>query len=234
MCFHTKLTKKEKELEERFKAVFDNNVLYDIKFHSNGFDSSKQYLILNNQINLINESTWGLKPTEHFEDDFERKYNTLNAKSETIFDKQLFQDAILKRRCLILSDGFYESKRVNNKSFPFLIQLKNKQSFAFAGIYNYTIQGELTCSILTTSANNFMENIHNTKKRMPLILDPETEFNWLEDLNDSEIKQLIKNGFIKEELIAHPVSKDVINSRIDSNHMGIVNEVYYQELDTLF
>lgn len=234
MCFHTKLTKKEKELEERFKAVFYDNVLYDVKYHTNGFDNPTQYVILNEQTELIDEASWGLKPEQNFDDNFDKKYNTLNAKSETIFDKKLFKEAILYRRCLILADGFYESKRVNKKSFPFLIQLESSRSFAFAGVYNYTMQGELTCSIITTAANEYMEHIHNTKKRMPFILDPTFEFKWLDNINSEEIDAILKEGFVKEALHAYPVSKDVINSKIDSNHIGIVKEVYYQELDTLF
>ena len=47
MCYHTKLTKNEKEIEERFKAVFNDHVLYDVKYHTNGFDNPTQYVILN-------------------------------------------------------------------------------------------------------------------------------------------------------------------------------------------
>ncbi len=39
--------------------------------------------------------------------------------------------------------------------------------------------GNLTCSIITTAANELMSEIHNTKKRMPVILNPEAEKAWL-------------------------------------------------------
>lgn len=40
-------------------------------------------------------------------------------------------------------------------------------------------------TILTTEANKLMSEIHNTKKRMPVILSPDNEINWL---NGQELK----------------------------------------------
>ena len=44
------------------------------------------------------------------------------------------------------------------------------------------ITGEIkdTYSIVTTQANQLMAEIHNTKKRMPIILKPEDESKWLQ------------------------------------------------------
>ena len=41
-------------------------------------------------------------------------------------------------------------------------------------------------SIVTTEANELMAEIHNNKKRMPVILEPDQEENWLkgEEIND--------------------------------------------------
>jgi len=36
------------------------------------------------------------------------KFTTLNAKAENLLNSRMYRDAALKRRCLVLSSGFYE------------------------------------------------------------------------------------------------------------------------------
>jgi putative SOS response-associated peptidase YedK len=64
------------------------------------------------------------------------------------------------------------------------------EPFAFAGLWSEWVDkstGELvhTYTILTTEANELMSKIHNTKKRMPVILHPDQEAAWL---NGQELK----------------------------------------------
>ena len=68
----------------------------------------------------------------------------------------------------------------------YLISLPNDEPFAFAGIYNEWTNkntGEIlqTYSMITTEANPQMAEIHNTKKRMPVILTPQNENDWLNE-----------------------------------------------------
>ncbi len=78
-----------------------------------------------------------------------------------------------------------------------------------------------------------MAEIHNSKKRMPLILDNTYENKWLSNtITDSEIKDLMGECFTKQEFEAYTVSKDVTNSRIKSNKPDILNKVSYDELNT--
>lgn len=56
--------------------------------------------------------------------------------------------------------------------------------FAFAGLYSVWTnpqngQQMLTYTILTTEANELMAKIHNTKKRMPVVLNSEHHNLWL-------------------------------------------------------
>ncbi|WP_462318590.1 SOS response-associated peptidase family protein, partial [Marinilabilia sp.] len=65
-----------------------------------------------------------------------------------------------------------------------LLTLPGDEAFALAGLWNeWTNQstGEIfnTYTIITTAANELMSEIHNTKKRMPVILNPENEHDWL-------------------------------------------------------
>jgi putative SOS response-associated peptidase YedK len=63
--------------------------------------------------------------------------------------------------------------------------LPHHELFAIAGLWSQwedTSNGEIIFSytMVTTEANELMAKIHNTKKRMPLILTPENEKAWLE------------------------------------------------------
>ncbi len=120
-------------------------------------------------------------------------YTTLNAMGEEILNKKMFRDAALNRRCLILSSGFYEHRHVQvvGKSgkilktpvkFPYHITVKDADSFLMAGIYNTFIDkntGEVkdNFAILTTAANSLMGQVHNSKMRMPTILNDELATN---------------------------------------------------------
>ena len=111
---------------------------------------------------------------------------TLNARIETIEDKPSFKNSINKR-CLVIADGFYEwqwhDTKGKNKT-KYEIGIKDHELFAFAGLYSQWINqhtGEIrdTYTIVTTEANPLMAEIHNIKKRMPIILKPEDETKWL-------------------------------------------------------
>jgi putative SOS response-associated peptidase YedK len=59
------------------------------------------------------------------------------------------------------------------------------EPFALGGLFSHwtdKTSGDMlsTFTILTMDANEQMAEIHNTKKRMPLILRRDTEMDWLE------------------------------------------------------
>lgn len=236
MCFHLSNTKKPMAIEDRFNARFEDISNYSPIHHLNGFDYGTVYIIRQEETEFIEPSVWGLLP-EHYDNkkDFRKKFNTLNARSESALSSTMYSEPMYERRCLILADGFFESKDVNGIKYPHFIRYKNYEPFAFAGIYNEHGAGEFSCSILTKVANPFMAVIHNTKKRMPLILDKTIEQDWLNDsLSESDISDLIKSSFTNEEFEAYTVSKDVTNSRAKSNRLDILNKVNYSDLNTLF
>ena len=184
MCFHSKQSKSAQELKLRFKAKFENEEEYQPTQY-NGFQHPKTPIITNEKNNTIQLYNWGLIP--HWANDDSIKKFTLNAKSETIHEKPSFKNAV-QNRCLILIDGFYEWKWLDAKGKnkqKYLITLPNNEAFAFAGIDSHWLdknKGEITktYTILTTEANELMSEIHNTKKRMPIILSPTNEINWLQ------------------------------------------------------
>jgi len=88
--------------------------------------------------------------------------------------------------------------------------------------------------VITTDANDLMADIHNSKKRMPVILERGSELKWL-DLNSpkDEIKELL-NPYRSEILRAHTVS-DLINSKTaDRNSPDVIKPFARETGNTLF
>lgn len=183
MCFHSQQSKSAQELEHRFKATFDNTTDYEPSIY-NAFQFPKTPVITNQQTDKIQLFQWGLIPFWAKDDSI--KKNTLNARIETIHEKPSFRN-VINKRCLILADGFFEWQWLDLKGKQkqkYLLTLPNTSLFAFAGLWSEWLDiktGELvpTYTILTTKANDLMSQIHNTKKRMPIILSEENEKDWL-------------------------------------------------------
>ena len=174
--------------------------------------------------------------------EFLHQYNTLNAKAENLFESRLFQNAIQKQRCLVLCSGFFEwrhknPEKKNSEKYPFYVSLKDEGMFVFGGIWEkFTDRntGEIinTYAIITTRANDLMELVHNTKKRMPLIIEPEKAMKWLEpDLSNEEIQSYFQ-PFDSDKLKATPIKR--INPKLQyENDPGITVYYHYQELSAM-
>jgi putative SOS response-associated peptidase YedK len=184
MCFHTEQTKIPIALETRFEASLDTPLEFHPQNHINGFEFPATPVIIDEKPQIITHYQWGLIPA-WAKDSAIQKY-TLNAKIETVTEKPSFKNSV-NQRCLVIADGFFEwqwldSKGKNKQKYE--IGLPNQELFAFAGLYSQWVDkttGEIknTYTILTTEANALMAEIHNTKKRMPVVLKREDEGRWL-------------------------------------------------------
>lgn len=156
---------------------------------------------------------WGLIP--HWAKDPKIGYKVINARAETILEKPSFRDAVRTHRCLVLADGFYEWDKKEDKKIPYYITLKNKESFAFAGICAqwHTDQEKIqSFSIITTEANDLVGAIHD---RMPVILEKDEERQWLNtSKNENEITQFL-HKYPSEKMNMYAVSTLVNNPRND-------------------
>jgi len=201
MCFLSQQIKSALELENRHNAKFEPNSEY-VPSAYNGFEHPKTPVIANCNVNSINMFQWGLIPSWATDKSIQ-KY-TLNAKIETIHEKPSFKSS-LNKRCLVLCDAFYEWQWLDSKGKrkqKYKIYLPNNESFAFAGLWNEWTDkntGEIIKSytILTTEANELMSKIHNSKKRMPIVLRNGKESDWLVE------NKIIDNNYnlIAEKLI---------------------------------
>lgn len=184
MCFHSQQTKSATQVENRFKAKIEKPELFNAQAIYNGFTYPHTPIITNKEPELIKEFNWSLIPA--WSNDEKIRAYTLNARIETIKEKPSFK-GVVNNRCLIIADGFYEwqwlDKKGANKQ-KYLLTQKDNELFAFAGLYSNWVDkltGEIrnTYTIVTTEANALMSEIHNMKKRMPIMLTPDREKLWL-------------------------------------------------------
>ena len=116
--------------------------------------------IPNDAKNTADFFLWGLIPSWAKDPSIGNKL--INARGETIAEKPSFRGSFKYKRCLILTDGFYEWKtREGEKTkTPYFIHMKDRQPFAFAGLWDewHSPDGGTlrTCTIITTEPNELM------------------------------------------------------------------------------
>jgi putative SOS response-associated peptidase YedK len=235
MCYHNSINASKIEIETRYDSQLPLELDWKPIFHSSGFSYKAWPVITCENPKEFEMSNWGLIPL-WCKDEVkanEIKTMTLNCKGETAFEKPSFRAAIKSKRCLIPSTGFYEWMHVGKEKIPFFIHLKNTPIFSLAGIYDEATitnaEGKQmavhTFSIVTVDANPLMEKIHNTKKRMPVILPIDKERLWIKgDLTKEEVNNLIM-PYPEEEMNAYTISK-LITSRKQSPNVPEVMEPF--------
>lgn len=212
-------------------------------YHVSGFSHPHLLIYTNEDPYLPVVAQWGLIP--HWTKDAEsaKKFwnNTLNARGETIFEKPSFRDAAKDKRCLIYLDGFYEHHHLKGKTYPYLIENKDKSPMAVAGLWSEWLDnetGELlkTFTIVTCPGNEMMTEIHNNPKlegpRMPLILPEEIEDEWLTRNEPESLRELIK-PYDTNRLHSHTV-RPLRGKEAIGNCEEVDDEYIYDELNTLF
>ncbi len=141
-----------------------------------------------------------------------------NARSENLFDKKSAWNKIRQNRCLIAVNGIYEHRRVEGfkNKIPYFIQLRESKFILLPALYNYSPNpdketGEMrgTFSIITRTANELMQQIHNegaNKHRMPVFMEPKQALSWInEEMTDQHISEFLQYEIPAAELLVHPV-----------------------------
>jgi putative SOS response-associated peptidase YedK len=153
---------------------------------------------------------WGLVPA--WADDLRIGNRMINARAETLAEKNSFKTALKRRRCLVLADGFYEWIKEGKIKQPYFIHMKDDRPFAFAGLWDRWSKSEPpveSCTIITTTANSLMAPLHD---RMPVILTEDAVSLWLDPkFEDPLALASLLAQYPDEEMEAYPVST-VVNS----------------------
>ncbi len=120
---------------------------------------------------------WGLIP--HWAKNASIGNRMINARAETVGEKPAFRDALRRRRCLVLADGFYEWQRTGGAKRPMRIVMRSGEPFA--GLWSVWRDPDgnriPSCAIITTAANDLLRPIHD---RMPVILPRDMEEFWMD------------------------------------------------------
>ena len=198
------------EDKEKITKLFPNSEVLNYAHKSYNISPSNIVNIIyeNNHKLLIDTFIWSYS--------FFSKQNNvtqfvINARIETINDKYLFKESFTKRKCLIIANGYYEWKNINNQKQPYLISIPRNELLFFGGIWREEIRDNkkmnVVC-IITKEANENLSSIHN---RMPLIM---SHNEGLDFLNDNKNEFLHKNkSIIEDDLDFYPVSKIVNNPK---------------------
>lgn len=213
MCGRFVGFRKLEELEKYFRI--DKS---DVKVTANYNIAPSQNILAivrQDQENVLDLYHWGLVP--FWAKDISIGNKLINARGETVASKPSFRNAFKKRRCLILSDGFYEWKSIEGKKQPVFLTLPDKKPFAFAGLWEkWNDKGKLdenyfSCTIITMPASDSVSPVHH---RMPAIIKPEKYDAWLDpDNQETNVLKDILSNWTATELINQPVSKQVNNVR---------------------
>jgi putative SOS response-associated peptidase YedK len=241
MCFTIEIHLSRKAIEERFSA--NTSALYDFDFNYfyRAFSNPPIPVIDQQEPDQVKLSQWGLIPSWVSDRQKAEKIRkgTYNARIETLAEKPSFREPLRRGRCLVIAHGFFEWQLVNGVRVPWYIRLKSDAPFVFAGLCDQWKDSESdqllhTCTIITTVANPLLAKIHNTRKRMPVILPPEDEQQWIaRDVPPADALQMLL-PLDQNKLQAHTVSPMIAAPDARPDDPDLISPYTYSIPDSLF
>jgi putative SOS response-associated peptidase YedK len=214
MCGRYTITATPDQLALHFDASLPSgNASYVQRY--NAAPTQHLPVLLNTGERQIDLLRWGLIPS--WSKGIDNKYSMINARAETLTEKPSFKRALERRRCLVLTDGFYEWQKLpDGGKVPTRITLTTEDLFAFAGLWEtwHDPNGGVIRSftVITTQANEIMQPIHD---RMPVILSREAQQHWLDDNAGLAIWNDLLRPCPSDLLKTYPVSKRVNVATVD-------------------
>jgi putative SOS response-associated peptidase YedK len=215
MCGRYSIITKKKETKGSVRAAR----LLEQAQADNRFNAAPSQLlpvITNQDPDQVQYFSWGLVP--HWAKEKNYKHKSINARAETLTEKPMFRQLVNQKRCLVPSDSFYEWRATPTGKQPYRILLKDEGLFCFAGLWDEWADPETgevldTFTIITTEANALMRALH---ERMPVLLHPEEEAEWLSSEQANEHLLSLLKPYPSEEMKAYPVSPLVNSPANDS------------------
>jgi putative SOS response-associated peptidase YedK len=180
-------------------------------------------------VRRLEAARWGLVPG------FAKEISgppLFNARSETVFSKPAFSNAIVRRRAVIPASGYYEWHVVDGQKTPQFISLPGDELLLFAGLYEWwknpaAADGSperwvLSATILTRESSGPLQPIHD---RMPVFLDGDVVEEWLDPHSEGteELLELVvgASNFVADRAQFHAVGPDV--GSVQNNSAALVS-----------
>ena len=153
------------------------------------------------------------------------RFNTINARAETLAEKPAFRTPFKKRRCLVPANGYYEWQQRPGGKQPYFIHAAHDGLLAFAGLWDTWRSADGTSlhsvTIIVTAANADTGAIHD---RMPVILARKDWDAWLDrDNGDIQALSALLKPAPAHALTAYPVSIAVNSPK--NNTRACIREV---------
>ena len=172
-------------------------------------------VIIDSGIRHFRLMRWGLLPAWVKDP---RKFTLLiNARAETARDKPAFKNAVLRRRCLIPADGYFEWQSAGLRKRPHFIHRRDGAPIGLAGLAETWIgpNGEEldTVAIVTAPASADLAALH---PRVPVTIGASDFDRWLDcRIHDVDAVMSLLRGPEEGEFVWHEVSARVNSAAND-------------------
>jgi putative SOS response-associated peptidase YedK len=197
MCGRYTLTRQERLIEE-FEAALDpetpKNEWWKPRFNVAPTQPAP-VVAIRDGARVVEMMRWGLIPFWGTKPGAKPPL-MINARVESLGAKQIFRDALDRKRCLVPADGFFEWKRSGKLATPLYFHPsrhpEDHRYIAFAGLWARakTDHGEVhSFTIITGKPNALVQPIHD---RMPVVLARDAWVAWLDPANDgAAVRELL-------------------------------------------
>ena len=225
MCGRYVSSSSPEEIADYFSAVLTAEQILDPEY--NVAPTRKVWTVFEDgEARRLDTARWGLVP--FWAKDPSIGNRMINARAETVADKNAFRKPFRRQRCIVPADGFYEwtpAPPGQKRKQPWFIHRPDGEPFAFAGMWETwrdpaagsDAEPLRSCTILTGSANDTMSEIHD---RMPIILPPSAWDTWLDpSVDDTDLLGKFLVPAPPELITFHPVSTEVNDARNHGSHL---------------
>lgn len=240
MCFTVNVNLIKEEIEKRYGINFPDKYRYEPSYYYHAF-SFPELAAICSGYSTVRFLKWGLIPSwvRNASGAASIRTKTFNARSESLDSKHSFSSSFKSKRCIIPVRGFYEWQHAGRMKIPWYIYSADGGILSLAGLYSRWFSkenGEIveTCSIITTGANEMMAAIHNSKKRMPAVLDRNDEQPWINpDSSPAFLSEMLRP--CPEDVLAAHTIAPLINDRTKVRNTPEITREYIWDIpDTLF
>jgi len=240
VCFTVNVNIVREELEVRYGTELIDRDSYRPSYYYHAYSLPLMPVLCSGEGEPMRLFRWGLIHSWSADEDEAREMmtKTFNARAETINTRPAFRDSFASRRCLVPVKGFFEWQHTGGRKIPWYIRLRNADILSLAGIwYAREMKGDVTgrtIYVVTNRANGRMEERHNTKERMPVILPAGAEKVWLNEGVPADALLSLTEPVASKMLEAHTISPLITNARADRNRPELIMPYRYPVQGTLF
>lgn len=203
-------------IESAYGAAFRFPHLHSREALIDGLNEEILPIITRENQDEVNFGIWGLLPHGYRDNwaDFQKVRNTLNIDITDITNEDWLIQPLKERRCIVLITGFFASFSFEGQIYPVYIHSNPLKPLCVAAIYNISEDGFYNFSFVLVESNDYIKNIHNISRTMPLIMDENSYDMWLDDNDYELIFNKPELGIRDLKFESHTVAKEFYKNNI--------------------